>query len=305
MKFNYIVLTILFLTACASTDIKQPIPKLAKPQETLKPPINIDELELRDDSYYEIGVSIPFSGSAYGKFLFKNNNDFGTFSSGRIISGKKQGIWELRHITNGKIWDDYVTATLQYKDGKLNGQKTFYRTDGSIKGRESYKNGLQDGLSISFHDNDKLAYKALYKEGKRHGNESEYFDNGQLKYSSVYIEGELADNGESLMFYKNGQIHHKSTYKDGKKHGISITYYPNGNIQWKNNYQNDVQEGRLVGYYENATIKLMAEMRNDKRHGSAVNYREDGSIESRIHYENGKIVKANFYDYEGNLEFSK
>lgn len=305
MRFNYIVLLILFLTACASNEIKQPIAEPYKPLEIQQPPIDIEKLELRDDSYYENGKIEPYSGIAYRKYLYKHDKDSGTVLSGRIISGKKQGIWELRFISKGEIWSDYIVATLQYKDGMVNGQKTFYRVDGTISGREKYKNGVQDGLSISFHDNGQLKYRGFFKEGKRHGEESEYFDNGQLKYSSTYKNGVLTDNGESLLFFKNGQIESKSILKDGVRNGAYIIYFPDGKIKIKTNFINGVEEGRAVTYYENGTVKSMREHRDGELNGSSVNYREDGSLEARVYYKNGEIVKADFYDYEGNFEFSK
>lgn len=305
MRFTFIVLVILFVTACASNNIEQPIPKLSEPLEIPKPPINIDKLELREDSYYEMGNITPYSGNAYSEYLFEHNKEFGSFSSGEIINGKKQGIWEIRYISNGKIWNDYIYATLQYRDGKLNGQKRFYETDGSITGRESYKNDLQHGLAISYHDNGKLAYRGFFKDGERHGEESKYFDNGQLQYSSTYKDGLLTDNGESLIFYKNGQIHSKSILKYGVTIGTSIIYFPDGTIQIKSDYRNGKREGRTVTYYENGIVNSIQEHRDDKLNGSSVYYREDGSLESRVVYENDEILKANFYDYEGNLDFSK
>jgi antitoxin component YwqK of YwqJK toxin-antitoxin module len=124
----------------------------------------------------------------------------GMFEKGRIVNGKKEGLWLSWH-ENGEKLGEY-----HYKNGELNGI-----------GKQWFVNGKIQALS-------------KYKDGKLIDTAKRYHSNGRLSEFAYYNNSGLQD-GKFTIWHENGNIIQEGYYILGRKDSICQTYYDNGKIK--------------------------------------------------------------------------
>ena len=110
-------------------------------------------------------------------------------SDGRMIGKDRLGEWLYYHKSS-----DRVMTREFYKNGKLDGMKVTYYTNGEITEETEYKNGIKNGKD-NFYSPEGIQIKKLN------------YRNGLLQGPAYYYDS-------------NGSILLEGNYKEGKKHGL-------------------------------------------------------------------------------------
>lgn len=110
-----------------------------------------------------------------------------------------------------------ISETIQYLNGKRNGER---------------KKWFQDGL---------LSFEASYINGKQHGSSKTWWSNGNLRSISNHTNGVV--NGIQEQWYKSGEKFKQLTIVNGKEEGLQKAWRKNGKIF--NNYE--AKNGRIFG----------------------------------------------------------
>ncbi|MGR3811346.1 toxin-antitoxin system YwqK family antitoxin [Jiulongibacter sp. NS-SX5] len=176
-------------------------------------------------------------------------------------------------IKNGKHIESYpqgsVELEAQYKNGKLEGERKIWYTDGQIMSIENFKSGLKEGRSIWYNPNGSILRTCNYKDGHESGacivyykentilRESNYSESGVLLISSHFdINGILIDTYEtvplrnesiSTYYYESGEVKERSISKIGEVTENTTAYFKNGGIKATWQYFN---EGPLKQEYK-------------------------------------------------------
>ncbi|HZW62566.1 MAG TPA: toxin-antitoxin system YwqK family antitoxin [Flavobacteriaceae bacterium] len=127
-------------------------------------------------------------------------------SKGKLMSkGKMQGKafigeWVFYHNKN----DNVMTRENYNTQGKLDGQRTVYYTNGNI------------------------AEIQHYKDGKLHGKVKLYTEKNEIISAYTYQDDQL--HGEAIIYDANGNISAQGIYKNNKRHGI-WKFYEKGKLK--------------------------------------------------------------------------
>ena len=175
----------------------------------------------------------------------------------------------LKRLWNG--WSDCVGESTyasgdkyvgEFKDGKRNGQGTYYfLADNKWKGDQyvgEFKDGLQSGKGTYHHLADDKSrgdkYVGEFKDGKRNGQGPYYF---------------LAENK-----WKGNQ--YVGEFKDGEQTGQGVYYH--------------LANNPLKGY------RVVGEWYGGKINGRAIIYLADGEVSQSGIYQDGKLVSSQYID---------
>lgn len=132
---------------------------------------------------------------------------------------------------------DFIEYTETYKDGVLEGAKTWYSEDGNIVLEETYKNSKIEGDQKAYYDNGKLKSIVTYKNG-RISKMVDYAENGSILHQEEFKNG----TGKWKYFWSNGNVLEEGRYKNWIKDGIWKKYREDGSIDSITEYK----KGRLV-----------------------------------------------------------
>lgn len=132
---------------------------------------------------------------------------------------------------------DIIEYTETYKDGILNGAKTWYSYDGKVVLEENYKNNKVEGEQKAYYENGNIKSVVTYKNGKIIGIEALSQD-GKVLHKSDLSKG----NGIWKYFWENGNILEEGKYKNWQKDGVWVKYRENGEVDVTTTYKN----GKLV-----------------------------------------------------------
>ena len=91
---------------------------------------DLETLQLRGDTYYEINSEKPFSGSIYEEYSSGE-----TIIKGNLKNGKKDGVWTEWDKDGQKSFDG------TFKIGEKNGLFTEWYQNGQKKGEGIFRNG--------------------------------------------------------------------------------------------------------------------------------------------------------------------
>ncbi len=128
----------------------------------------------------------PNDNSAYTIFYDQDKNKV---SEGKVVNKIFEGQWKYYHHASKN-----VMTIENYKNGKLEGLRTVYFTNGKIAEEASYKNNLKVGV---------------YKK---------YAENGNVLEESNYRNGIY--NGLAIFRDSEGNLVSKGEFVNGKKKGI-------------------------------------------------------------------------------------
>ena len=216
-----IVVTLLFLSACASS--KSAMPGSGEKTAAKKAPdFSQKEIHTAD------GHMIKYEGSNGGGFVRSYKND------------KKDGITAF--YRNGVLY-----AEKSYKEDSLNGWSINYYYPFTLS-EIYYVNGKKHGIAKEWCDGrKKLKKREHYTYGTLNGLSEEWSCRGKhyLIRSTEYKNGKK-DGVEKVydnINYKDGSLYSSIEYKNGKKHGVSRVYHSKGKLCCLNTYKNGILEG--------------------------------------------------------------
>jgi hypothetical protein len=156
-------------------------------------------------------------------------------------------------------------------DGTKHGKYTSWYKGTAIKESEgNYRDGKQEGQWTFWHNNGKISSSGEFKDGMHQGKWIIYYINGQKAAESEYNRDLL--HGAYSQYFKNGQKWTEGQYKDGQKSGHWIFYCEDGTKK---------QEGDLVdGVSVDDSVRVYKECANPEADGEGNESDEDGEQEA-------------------------
>ncbi len=124
---------------------------------------------------------------------------------------------------------------------------------------ETYKNGKLDGESSWYSQNGTQILLEQYQAGKLHGNQLSYYENGNPKAEVMYDKGKITG---VISFSKDGKEIHKSIFNNGT--GIWKLYWENGNVLEVGKYTNFRKDGIWKKYNEDGSLESTLEYQNGR-----------------------------------------
>ena len=182
MKKLYPLLFVLFLIVSCSTEL--------------------DTLQKRGDTYYEINSEEPFSGLIINKYESGQKH-----TKGYLTNGREDGIWTWWYEGSPKnhirLYLDNILDNLPY---------LFYdswENYGQKRKVVDYLDGTKDGLSTEWYENGQKKEEGTYKDGKEDGLWTGWYNNGQKELEGTFKDGK--PDGLSTLWYENGQKRQEGT----------------------------------------------------------------------------------------------
>lgn len=224
-----------------------------------------------------------------------------------------------------------LTKEGKYKEGLKHGIfKEYYSSGEKVKLETSYANGKLDGWRKSYYTDGNIEREQHFKEGKEHGIERNYDNNGELRRECNYSNGEY--DGKQMILYRGnmGDVVERFNYRNGKQEGEFSQTYLTGVPHILGQYTAGKKSGRWITILENSdTLKIETfnagreegqqvvfnsetglreyedQLKNDKRNGLCKEYDpKTGEVICEAEYVNGKkhgkvkmLVADNRSDY--------
>jgi antitoxin component YwqK of YwqJK toxin-antitoxin module len=201
---------------------------------------NLNELQFRNDKYYEINQDKLFTGIGLEKYPNEQLKTKMPFKK-----GLKHGECES-YLENGQ-----VVETFEYKNNLLHDKYSVYFNDGTLQKKEFYNKGELDGEYTEYFPNTNLFKKGNYEKGVKTGEWIEYYENGNIANKIKYSND--VEYGMYEKYYNNGNISEKGIYVLGNLDGENTLFYYNGNIKEEGNYSNGKKIGEWILYNEDGS----------------------------------------------------
>ena len=177
----------------------------------------------------------------------------------------------------------------EFKDGRFNGQGTFfYLANDQFKGDKyvgEWKDNLRDGQGTYTHA-DGNKFVGNYKEGKRHGKGTITFKSG-----SVYV-GEFRDgirNGLGTMTFANGNKY-VGDYKDDKYNGQGTETFADGG-KYVGSFKDGKSDGQGTETFADGK-KYIGEFKDNKINGQGTLYASNGRVLQQGIWADSKFVRS-------------
>ena len=132
---------------------------------------------------------------------------------------------------------DFIEYTETYKNGVLEGPKTWYAENGNIVLEETYNNNRIEGPQKAYYENGNIKSIVDYKNNRVVGITA-YSKDGKILHQDNFKNG----NGKWKYFWSNGKVLEEGQYKNWVKDGIWKKYREDGEVDSITEYKN----GRLV-----------------------------------------------------------
>jgi antitoxin component YwqK of YwqJK toxin-antitoxin module len=214
-----------------------------------------------------------------------------------------------------------VAQQATYHHNQLVGEHLAYHPNGQLASRSQFVEGKRHGSSVSFWPNGNPLATEEYVEGLikearylsadntmvaqivRGEGRKAHFEEGYLARLEGYREG--VPQGRVDCFDKKGHLVSHHRMRNGLKHGEEVVYFipgplvdpvnqaaqPKLSMQWVDG----VLQGTVRTWYSNGTLESCRELAQNKRNGIASGWFRDGSLMLMEEYENGKLVKGDYY----------
>jgi antitoxin component YwqK of YwqJK toxin-antitoxin module len=203
-----------------------------------------------------------------------------------------------------------LTGITNLKNGKENGESSFYYPNGALKTKGLYVDGLKQGNWFFYYDNGSLKSTPSYQAGRRIGLYKTYYANGKLESASEY------DKNCQLIsvydYYEDSKFQWSIEKIKNSKLYLNKTFYPNGQLADEFTSQiniddkgtdHSVQDGQIKRYYENGTLKCDGFYDNGKAEGAFKFYYDTGELYAVVRYKNNeKIGDDVFYEKNGTIK---
>lgn len=255
----------------AGTEVIPTPPQVIDPK-----PVDNDNLERRNDIYYDLDSNSPATG-----------------------------VIVLRHPNGEKSVEAYL------KGGKKNGLETHWHANGQLASRKTYIDNRRHGLEESWYDDGQPKAIVNYWYGRRHGATTWWHANGQKEGEQNYVDGQaqgietwwyasgqissratMVDNMPEGIFTKrhaNGKKKSEVTFRAGKKEGLEKCWYASGELESEINFLNGRHDGLAVTWYPNGQKELQQRFENGKRIGTQTQWYEGGQLKAEINFVDGEM----------------
>jgi antitoxin component YwqK of YwqJK toxin-antitoxin module len=233
---------------------------------------------------------------------------------------RKNGRYIKRNLKNGKYhgafieWnsDGKVIARFSYYYDELDGNVKRWDSTGFLIRDKKYRKGTPIGSHKEYYYKNKPKKFYNYNNsGKKHGLCETWREDGTRKDSVVYNNGTIVS---ARYYFDNGKVRqYAAKCKDALTYE-AVFYAPQGNIT------GEVKDGNgtYIIYAEDGTIPAEKIVKNGKvvstrelytvhfnnqgkKHGLYKEWRRDGTIKDSVVYDNGIIIEARQYFFNGKI----
>ena len=97
-----------------------------------------------------------------------------------------------------------LEATMEFKNGKLDGKTLVYNETGKMISEESYANGALNGVSKSFYANGSVEFETTFKNNVKEGVEKHYSPSGRVETEVLFKNN--AANGIAKQYNAEGKL---------------------------------------------------------------------------------------------------
>ncbi len=198
-------------------------------------------------------------------------------------NGKKQGDWTYFY-KSGKI-----KSKGSYKNGRRVGAWKFYYENGKIEQVGQYdKKGKATSLWIWYYRNGKKLREEQFVKGKPDGKFTEYDAFGNILVSGSYTLGSKTGK----WYYNIGDEIQEGSYKNNRKEGLwKILFASDKSLKSEGKYIEGNEHGKFKYYYPTGKLKMEGDFSMGKRHKTWYFYNEDGVLRISISYKFDEEVK--------------
>lgn len=242
---------------------------------------------LRGELMLELGryVGEYKNGKPHGRGILYYSSQYGIKSyDGTWINGVMEGEGTI-------IWKDGDKYVGNFKNGQKEGYGIYHFANGLLYEGDLQNDKIHGKGKLTYPANDECDrkyYEGEFISGAMQGTGKMVWNDGLWYYGS-WVNGQR--NGKGELHYADGRKF-VGSYKNDKRHGQGTFYWTDGTYEVAE-YSNGVENGVAIYYWG-----------HNYRKGYYVNGKKDGKWEGydgsghHIHtftYENGTLVKKNFY----------
>lgn len=185
--------------------------------------------------------------------------------------------------------------------------KTYNNADGTFGVQKFYRSGSRV-MTGSFTSKDLVieqGYFTFYNNKGLKEEEGKFENNKRAgtwrTWSESNVSGEgqyFDDKKEGLWIYWKGNIRTEHNYLKGQSHGAFMEW-SNDTLTTKGQFENDKKVGEWNIWFRNEQIADSGSYVKGERHGEWKFYFETGELAAIEMYENGKMLKANWWNVDG------
>jgi antitoxin component YwqK of YwqJK toxin-antitoxin module len=263
-----------------------------------------------------IGGSADLCGGAQESWLFDGQSKVWN-EDGQLIAIISYDKGVLSGICSYYYPSSMLEKEIPYVNDHIEGEKREFWPNGQIKSKSLYQNGVQNGTSIAFWLDGNLCWKEEYEQGLL--KQGLYWNPAKecvaevtdsSGFQAVFTDQQLSElreirqgipDGSVKTFNMSGSLRSEYTVKGGKKHGDEIEYFPlkdasqprvpKISIHW----DQDSIHGLVKTWYDNGQLQSQREMCRNQQNGASCNWYRDGSLMSTEEYENGQLIRGQYY----------
>lgn len=207
----------------------------------------------------------------------------------------KQGVWIFYDKT-----DSTVFAMENFRNDTLNGYFERYWYNGQISEKGFYKEGKLDSIFIAYWEDGEQRGEAFYLKGLLNGIVTSYSKNKEISTRLKYLNG-LIDSSYKESFVDKRLV--MDNYVRNKIDTLKTIYKSGWNKKYAI-YQNDTLIKEISFYKDVIAIENFYE-RKVLFKRIVYSKVKPFKIDKIFIYENGELVKTEFYDKHGKLEIEK
>lgn len=178
--------------------------------------------------------------------------------------------------------------------------------DGNLQMQGLYsdkKLTLKNGYFTYYSQFNGKSYEGLYRKGKNVGTWKEYSDRGFLSFVKNYNEDGKLD-GKFVSFFDNGTVNYQTQYKLGEVATDTIIFYDSTGFATDTALYNaqGKRNGKCRIYYSGAGHEISARVnyKDDELDDTCYFYYRNGKLSSWELYNEGKLMKNQCFDMNGN-----
>ncbi len=156
-------------------------------------------------------------------------------------------------VLNSENGSSYISIRENYTNGVLDGERTFYFPNGTVKRKENYRAGRLNGLASDFNKEGKLVHSATHSYHWKYGMEKWYNSEGKV-VKTMQWQRDLPVGIQKQTF--NGTLIESIPYVKGVKQGLAkVPVYFEELVDSANteplgietvNYQNNLKTGKAI-----------------------------------------------------------
>ncbi|HVU56360.1 MAG TPA: tetratricopeptide repeat protein [Puia sp.] len=220
-------------------------------------------------------------------------------STGKVLT------YVVFHHGNGQLQTKYPDGrTYQkvgYKQGEIDGPRTFYYPDGKILAEDKYVNGLIEGPYKSYGPNGLLNTEGQFSRGDRTGMWKYYDFDGKLQHTVEYRFNKM--DGKEVWYYKNGKPETETQYKEDVRNGVYKSFDPDGTLLYQVTFRDD----HPISYsYLDKKDSLVPAIPLTGWSGKIKTYFPNGNVSAEVEYKDGLLDGVyKLYHTNGKLRVEK